>query len=99
LLSDLRNYMFYILGPYGNLNELPIPRPITKAETETEYIIEIIIIKEKILSAEEILIFLRGNKRYSNKEYRFDKFASINISIIRDKTISKTEFFADIISY
>ena len=36
LLSDLRNYRYYIPGPHGNLNELPAPGPI--AETEAEIV-------------------------------------------------------------
>ena len=78
---------------------------MTKAEAETEYIIkgEIIIkgtiIREETLLAGETLTPLRGNREHSNKEYRLNELLSINIFIIKDKIISNTKFFADIISY
>jgi hypothetical protein len=40
LLNDLGNYRYYIPGPHGNLNEIPIPGPISEAEAETEYAME-----------------------------------------------------------
>jgi hypothetical protein len=104
-LSDLGNYRYYILGPYRNLNELPVPRPITDAEAEMEFIIEgeIIIgaamIREATLMAEEAPTALRGNEGYGDKECEFGKLVSVDASATGDKTISDAEFFADTVSY
>jgi hypothetical protein len=97
-LSNLGNYIYYIPRPYRNINKLPIPGPMAKAETETEYAIEAAIIREETLSAKETPTPLRGNKGRSDKEHRFDKFISVNMSAIRDKTISEAEFFIDAVS-
>jgi hypothetical protein len=67
LLSDLGNYIFYIPGPHRNLNKLPIPGPIAEAETETEYVIEIIIIREETLSAEETPTSLKVTKNIATR--------------------------------
>jgi hypothetical protein len=105
LLSDLRNYTYYILRPYKSLNELLIPILITEAKAEIEYIIEgeIIIegaiIREKTLPAKETLTPLKVNKKHSNKECKLNKLISVNIFVIEDKTISNIKFFADAIFY
>jgi hypothetical protein len=99
LLSDLGNYTYYIPGPHGNLNELPIPGPMAEAETETEYAIEAAMIREETLPAEETPTPLGGNEERSDKEHRFDKFASVDMSAIGDETMSEAEFFADTVSY
>jgi hypothetical protein len=97
--------MYYIPGPHGSLNELLIPRLITKAEAETEYIIEgdiiieAAIIREENFPAREALTPLRSNKEHSDKEYRLNELASINMFIINNKIISNTKVFADTISY
>lgn len=104
MLSDLRNYTYYILRPHGNLNELPIPGPIAEAKAETEYtiereiVIEATIIREETLLAKETLIPLRGNEGHSDKERRLDELVSVNISTTGDKTMSNAEFFADTVS-
>jgi hypothetical protein len=59
-----------------------------------EYILE-----GETLPAGEIITPLGGNEEYSNKEYRLNKLASINISTTEDEIISDTEFFADTVSY
>lgn len=66
LLSDLRNDRYYIPGPHGNLNELPVPGPITEAEAEMEFAMEgeiamgAAVIREETLMAEEAPTALRG---------------------------------------
>jgi hypothetical protein len=57
------------------------------------------IIREETLLAKEVPTALRGNKGFSNKEYKLNKLVSIITSIIGDKTVSNTEIFADTISY
>jgi hypothetical protein len=105
LLSDLGNYRYYILGPHGNLNELPVPRPITDAEAEIEFAIEgeiaigAAMIREETLMAEEAPTALRGDKGHGDKECELGELASVNVSAIGDETISDAEFFADAISY
>lgn len=58
-MSDLGNYRYYIPGPHGNLNELPVPGPIAEAEAETEFAMEgeiamgAAVIREYTVMAEE----------------------------------------------
>jgi hypothetical protein len=105
LLSDLGNYTYYIPGPHGSLNELPVPVLMTEAEAEMEYIIEgeIIMegamIREETLPARETLTPLRVNGEHSDKECRLDKLISVDMFIMEDETISDAEFFADAVSY
>ena len=40
MLSDLRNYRYYIPRPHENLNELPAPGSIAEAEAGTEFTME-----------------------------------------------------------
>lgn len=99
MLSDLGNYRYYIPRPYRNLNELPALGSITKAEAETEFVIEASIIREDTLLAEEAPTALREDKKHGYKEYKLDELASVNTSATEDKTISDAEFFADAVSY
>jgi hypothetical protein len=105
LLSDLGNYRYYIPGPHGNLNELPVPRPITNAEAEVEFAIEVeiamgaAVIREETLIAKEAPTVLRGDEGHGNKEFELGELASVDTSATGDKTISDTEFFADAVSY
>ncbi|KAG9231520.1 hypothetical protein BJ875DRAFT_444023 [Amylocarpus encephaloides] len=94
LLSDLGNYTYYIPGPNGNLNELPIPGPITDTEAETEYVMEAAMIREETLPAEETPTPLRGD---GDKDCRLDESASVD-STTGDETMSDAEFFADAVS-
>jgi hypothetical protein len=79
LLSDLGNYIYYIPGPHGNLNELSIPGPIAEAEAEMEYAIEGEIelggsmIREETLLARKMPTPLRGNEGHSDKECWLDE--------------------------
>ncbi|KAH8163698.1 hypothetical protein CIB48_g4563 [Xylaria polymorpha] len=106
LLSDLGNYTYYILGPHGNLNELPIPGPIAEAKAETEYAIEgeiameAAMIREETLPAEETPtpLGVGGDEGHSDKECRLDELASVDMSAARDETMSDAEFFADAVS-
>jgi hypothetical protein len=41
----------------------------------------------------------KGNKEYSNKEYRLNKLVSVNIFVIKDKTINNVKFYINTISY
>ncbi|CZR66317.1 uncharacterized protein PAC_16218 [Phialocephala subalpina] len=104
LLSDLGNYTYYILGPHGNLNELPIPGPIVEAEAETEYVIEgeiaieAAMIREETLPAGETPTPLGGDEVYSDKECRLDESVSVDMSATGDEIMSNAEFFADAVS-
>jgi hypothetical protein len=42
---------------------------------------------------------LKGNKGYSDKKRGLSKLISVNKSAIKDKIISNSESFTDIISY
>jgi hypothetical protein len=101
LLSDLGNYTYYIPGPHGNLNELPIPGPIAEAEAETEYAMEgeiatgAAMIREETLPAGETPTPLGGDEGHSDKECRLDELASVDMSATGDETMSDAEFFAD----
>jgi len=53
LLSDLGNRTYYIPGPHGNLNELPVHGPMAEAEAETEFAMEAALTREETLLAEE----------------------------------------------
>ena len=53
LLSDLRNYRYYIPRPHENLNELPAPGSIAEAEAGTEFTMEAPVTREETLPAEE----------------------------------------------
>jgi hypothetical protein len=88
LLSDLGNYTYYIPGPNGNLNELPIPGPITDAEAETECVIEAAMIREETLPAEETPTPLWGDQGHSDKDCRLDESASVDMSTTGDETMS-----------
>ena len=99
MLSDLRNHTYYIPGPHGNLNELPVPKPIAEAEAETEFAIEAALTREETLLAKETPAAPGGDERYSDKEYKLDDFTSVDKSATRDETISDAEFFADTVSY
>ena len=74
LLSNLGNYMYYIPGPDGNLNELPNPGPIAEVETETQYAMEgkiameAVMIREETLPAEETPTPLGCDEVHSDKE-------------------------------
>jgi len=99
LLSDLRNYKYYILDLYKNLNKLPIFRSITKIKAKIEFVmereivIEAAIIREETLIIEETSTTFKGNKGYSNKEYKLGELVS------EDKIISNTKIFVDVIFY
>jgi hypothetical protein len=105
LLSDLGNYRYYITGLYGNLNELPVPRPISDAEAEMEFAMEVeiamgaAVIREETLMAEEAPTVLRGDEGHGDKECELGELASVDASAIGDETISDAEFFADAVSY
>jgi hypothetical protein len=71
---------------------------MAEAETETEYVIEAAMIREETLPAEETPTPLGGNEGCSDKEYRFNKFVSVNMSAIGDEIISKAELFVDAVS-
>lgn len=71
---------------------------MAEAETETEYAIEAAMIREKTLPAEETPTPLGGNEGRSDKEHRFDKFASVDVSAIGDETMSEAELFIDAVS-
>jgi hypothetical protein len=98
LLSDLRNYAYYIPGPHGNLNELPIPGPMAEAEAQTEYAMEGEIAMEETLPAEETPTTLGGDEGHSDKECRLGELASVDVSATGDETMSDGEFFADAVS-
>jgi hypothetical protein len=104
LLSDLRNYTYYIPGPHGSLNELPVPGLMTEAEAETEYVMEgeIIMegamIREETLPARETPTPLGVNGEHSDKECRLDELISVDMFVTEDETISDAEFFADAVS-
>jgi hypothetical protein len=103
LLSDLGNYTYYIPGPHGSLNELPVPGLMTEAEAEaeTEYAMEgeitmeAAMIREETLPAGETPTPLGGGEEHSDKECRLDELASVDMSATEDETISDAEFFAD----
>ncbi|TVY13081.1 hypothetical protein LARI1_G008506 [Lachnellula arida] len=105
LLSDLGNYRYYIQGPHGNRNELPIPGPIAEAEAETEFAMEgeiaigAAVIREETLMAEEALTALRGDEGHGDEECELGELASVDAFATGDETISNTEFFADAVSY
>jgi hypothetical protein len=105
LLSDLRYYRYYIPGPHGNLNELPVPGPITEAEAEVEFAMEgeiamgAAVIREETLMAEEAPTALRGDEGHGDEEYELGELASVDASATGDETISDTEFFADAVSH
>jgi hypothetical protein len=71
---------------------------MAEAWAETEYIIKGEIIIEETLLAKETPTPLRGNKGYSDKEYRLGKLVSVNRSAAGDRTISNSEFFVDAVS-
>ena len=105
MLSDLGNYRYYIPGPHRNLNELPVPRPITDAEAEMEFAVKgeiaigAAVIREETLIAEEAPTTLRGDVEHGDKECELGELASVDTSATEDKTISDAEFFADAVSY
>jgi len=92
LLSDLGNCTYYIPGPYGNLNELPVHGPMAEAEAETEFAMEAALTREETLLAEETPAPPRGDERYGDKECELDDLASVDESATRDETMSDTEF-------
>jgi hypothetical protein len=104
-LSDLGNYRYYIPGPHGNLNELPVPRPITNAKAEMEFSMEgeiamgAAVIREETLMAEEAPTALRGDEGHGDKKCELGELASVDASATGDKTISDAEFFADAVFY
>jgi hypothetical protein len=87
-LSDLGNYIYYILGPHGKLVQVPILGPMIGDRAETEYTIE-----------GETLTPLGGDEGCSNKERRLGKLASVDGSATGDETMSNGESFADAVSY
>ena len=50
MLSDLGNRTYYILGPHGNLNELPM----AEAEAKAEFEMEAALTREETLLAKEM---------------------------------------------
>ena len=96
MLSDLRNYRYYIPGPYRNLNKLPVPRPITEAEAKIEFAIEgeiaigATMIREETLIAEEALTTLRSDEGHGDKECELNELASVDTSTTGDEMISDT---------
>jgi hypothetical protein len=103
LLSNLGNYTYYILGPHGILNELPIPGLIAEVEAEMEYAIEgeigiEAVAREETLPAAETPTRLGDDEGHSDKECRLDELASVDMSATGDDTISDAEFFADAVS-
>ena len=80
--------MYYIPGPYRKLVQVPILKPITEDQAKTEYIIK-----------GETPTALKGNKGYSNKEYKLGKLVNVNRSAIRDKIISNSKSFINTVSY
>jgi hypothetical protein len=99
LLSDLGNYTYYILKPYRNLNKLPNPTPIAKAEAETEFATRAVVIREETLIADEVPTATKDYERCCNRECELSELASVNKSTIGDKTISDTKVFKDTVSY
>ena len=71
----------YIPGPYGNLNELPVPEPMAEAEAETEFAMEAALTREEILLAKETPAPPSIDERYSDKECQLDHLASVNESV------------------
>jgi hypothetical protein len=99
LLSDLGNYRYYIPGPHGNLNGLPVPGPIAEAEAETEFAMGAAVIREETLLAEEAPTALRGDEGHGDEKCELGELASIDASATGDETISDAEFFADAVSH
>jgi hypothetical protein len=105
LLSDLGNYRYYILGLYGNLNELPVLGPIVEVEAEIESVMEgkivmgVAVIREETLMTEEALIALRGDEGHGDEECELGELANVDAPATRDETISDGEIFADAVSY
>jgi hypothetical protein len=105
LLSNLGNYRYYIPGPHGNLNELPVPGPITEADVETEFAMEgeiamgEAVIREETLMAEEAPTALRGDEGHGDEGCELRELASVDASATGDETISDAEFFADAVSH
>jgi hypothetical protein len=98
-LSDLGNHIYYILGPYRNLNKLSNLTSITRANSKTVFAIGAIVIREETLLVDKVLTTIKDCKRYYSKEYNLCELASINKSTLRDKTISDTAVFKNAISY
>ncbi len=98
MLSDLGNRTYYIPGPHGNLNELPVHGPMAEAEAETEFVIEATLTREETPPAEETPAPPGGDERYGDKQCELDDLASVDESATRDETMSNTEFFADAVS-
>jgi hypothetical protein len=98
LLSDLGNHTYYILRPYRNLNKLPDPAPVAKAEAETEFATEAVVIREETLMVDKVLTATEDYKRRCSKEYELCELASVNESAIRDETISDAAVFEDALS-
>lgn len=98
LLSDLRNYRYYIPRPHENLNELPAPGSIAEAEAGTEFTMGAAVAREETLPAEEMPSRLGDDEGHSDKECRLDELASVDMSATGDDTISDAEFFADAVS-
>ena len=99
LLSDLRNYRYYLPRPYENLNELLAPRSVAKAEVGTEFTMGAAVAREETLPAEETSTCLGDDEGHSDKECKLDELASVeSISAIGDDIISDAELFADAVS-
>lgn len=99
LLSDLRNYRYYIPRPHENLNELPAHGSIAEAEAETEFAMGAAVIREETLLAKEAPTALRGDEGHGDEECDLRELASVDASATGDETISDAEFFADAVSY
>jgi hypothetical protein len=99
LLSNLRNYIYYILGPYKNLNKLLDLVLVAKANTKIKFATRAIIIKKITLIVNKVLTATADCRRYYSKKYKLCELVSVNKFAIRDKTISNTIVFEDTVSY
>ena len=105
MLNNLRNYRYYIPDPHANLNELPVPGPITEAEAEMEFAMQgeiatgAAVIRKETLIAEEAPTALRGDEGHGDEECELGELASVDTSATGDETINDAEFFADAVSH
>ena len=82
-MRDFKNHIYYIPGPFTNLNELSEPVSITEADTDF-----VIKEREEALIAEELLTAAEAGECELSK--LISTYKSID-SAIRDETISKDE--------
>jgi hypothetical protein len=79
-----------------NLDKLPNPAPVVRAEAKTEF--EAVVMREETLMVDEVPTATENYKRRYNEECELGELASVDESTTGDETISDAKVSKDAVS-